>query len=275
MKTNFLLVLSWFVLDCVCQDTTRIVVQNAGVESGRNVYSICLLSQVNSSRTFSGFKPVLGDAGGKIGYISLYSCHGTAVKYENVKNKPLDCESWELTSVRENCGERLMFMWSRAMGADYHEELPGGIGSGSSGLVLLVVSYINTMLSYQDSSGMELKYSDRDEGLGEQLGRLIISHELPRMIVMGGVETWKSFVVCHRSCLRKMEEDDIHIKRVNIFTGSRGKRGRIGVLANNATDIHTDIIDQKIIIKDEYGYTEGNVDRKVSSKGTDLWLECD
>ena len=276
MKTYNLLVLSLCVMECVCQESARIVYENAGVESGRSVYSICLVTQVNSSRSFSGFKPVLGDAGGKIGYISLYSCHGSsAAEYENVKNKPLDCESWELTSVREKCGERLMFMWSRAMGPDYQEDLPGGIGSGSSGLVLLVVSYINTMLSYQDSSGMELKYSPGDVEVGDQMGRLIIAHEMPRMIVMGGVETWKSFVVCHRSCLRKMEDDDIHIKRVTIFTGSRGTRGRIGVLVNNATDIHTDIIDQKIIIKDEYGFAEGNIDRKISSKGTDLWLECD
>ena len=173
MSTNFVMVLSWCILECVCQETTRIVYENAGVESGKNVYSICLLSQVNSSHTFSGFRPVLGDAGGKIGYISLYSCHGTSsTEYENVKNRPLSCESRDLTPVREKCGERLMFMWSRAMGMDYQEDLPRetGIKSGSSGLVLLVVSYINTMLSYQDSSGLELRHSVGDAGGAEEVG---------------------------------------------------------------------------------------------------------
>ena len=52
----------------------------------------------------------------------------------------------------------------------------------------------------------------------------------------------ESYVVCHRSCLGKMVEDDILIKRVNIFTGSRWTRGRLGVLLDNATVIDRDIV---------------------------------
>ena len=62
MSTNFVMVLSLCILECVCQETTRIVYENAGVESGQNVYSICLLSQVNSSHTFSGFNPEYNDS---------------------------------------------------------------------------------------------------------------------------------------------------------------------------------------------------------------------
>ena len=133
-------------------------------------------------------------------------------------------------------------------------------------MVLMVVTYVDVMLQYQDSSGMEL-FAKHQNSNDKKVGRLIISHMLPRMIVMGGVETWKSYVVCHRSCLGKMGEDDLLIKRVNIFTGSRGTRGRLGVLLDNATDIDRDLVDESIMVRDDYGFSETALNRNLAIKG--------
>ena len=86
------------------------------------------------------------------------------------------------------------------------------------------------------------------DGLGdkEQVGRLVISHQLPRLVVMGGAETWRTYAVCHRSCLRRLGEAELRVRKVNVFTGARGTGARIGVLLNNGTDIDTDIMDQEL-----------------------------
>ena len=139
---------------------------------------------------------------------------------------------------------------------------------------MLVVSYIDTMLQYQDSSGVKLTVADT-AGAQDLVSRLILSHKLPRMLVMGGVQTWRSYAVCHRSCMGQMNEADIHIKKINIFTGSRGNRARIGVLLKNATDIREDLIDGTLSKKDDFSYRETPVDVKLPVSGTDMWLECD
>ena len=102
------------------------------------------------------------------------------------------------------------------------------------------------MLQDQDSSGLELTEED-GVGVAEEVGRLVISHQLPRLVVLGGAETWRSYAVCHRSCLRRLAEDDINIRKVSVFTGARGTRARLGVLLNNGTDIDTDIMDGEIV----------------------------
>ena len=78
------------------------------------------------------------------------------------------------------------------------------------------------------------------------MGRLVISHQLPRLVVMGGAETWRTYAVCHRSCLRRLDEAELRVRKVNVFTGARGTGARIGVLLNNGTDIDTDIMDQEL-----------------------------
>ena len=44
----------------------NILFENAGVEAGEDVFNICHLSKVNNSMSFSGFSPVLGNAGPKV-----------------------------------------------------------------------------------------------------------------------------------------------------------------------------------------------------------------
>ena len=63
---------------------------------------------------------------------------------------------------------------------------------------------------------------------------------------MGGAETWRTHAVCHRSCLRRLEEAELRVRKVTLFTGALGTRARIGVLLNNGTDIDTDLMDQKL-----------------------------
>ena len=48
---------------------TRLVYEGAVVRSGSS--SVCYLNQINSSNIYSGMRPVLGSAGGNVGYISL------------------------------------------------------------------------------------------------------------------------------------------------------------------------------------------------------------
>ena len=78
------------------------------------------------------------------------------------------------------------------------------------------------------------------------MGRLVISHNLPRLVVMAGAETWRTYAVCHRSCLRRLDEAELRVRKVNVFTGAQGIGARLGVLLNNGTDIDTDIMDQKL-----------------------------
>ena len=91
-------------------------------------------------------------AGGKIGYITLYSCQGQdAANFVSLKDRAVSCESrdmelvlsrcreadvrgrpqigrlhcspligWSMASISLlSCGARIMFIWSRAMGRDY------------------------------------------------------------------------------------------------------------------------------------------------------------
>ena len=78
------------------------------------------------------------------------------------------------------------------------------------------------------------------------MGRLVITHQLPRLLVMGGADTWRTYTVCHRSCLRRLEEAELRVRKVAVFTGARGTGSRLGVLLNNGTDIDTDIMDQEL-----------------------------
>ena len=57
-------------------------------------------------------------AGAKIGYISLYSCHPSLAgpQVASVLGRGLACDGGDMAAVAGSCGDRLMFMWSRAMG---------------------------------------------------------------------------------------------------------------------------------------------------------------
>merc|ERR1719468_681349 len=197
--------------------TKRIVYENAGVESGRTIFNMCFLTQLNTSSAYTGFRPVLGRAGGKIGYIALYSCQGPdAGNFVSLKDRALSCDNRDMALVLDSCGHRLMFIWSRAMGQDHEETLPSdivGVRPDRSGLALMVVSYIDMLIQDQDSSGLELTELDGD-GLGdkEEVGRLVISHNLPRLVVMAGAETWRTYAVCHRSCLRRLDEAELIVR---------------------------------------------------------------
>ena len=260
---------------------TRLVYEGAVVRSGSS--SVCYLNQINSSNIYSGIRPVLGSAGGNVGYISLYSCHNVnEPDLFGMRDQPLDCDNNSWDFVKTKCGRRLMFLWSRAMGPEYRETLPAGtsgVRTGETGFVLLVTTYVDLTLQKVDSSGLEMDETSPEEAEGEVVARLFVSHQTPRLIVLGGLDTWKTYAVCHRSCLGRMDKDDIHIKKVSIFTGSRGARGRIGVLKDNGTDIEADLADERIIqsptVSAGFGYFEKEVERSVRSRGSDLWLECD
>ena len=258
-----------------------VVYSGAVVRAGTS--SLCYLNQINSSNIYSGARPVLGEAGGNIAYISLYSCHQVSEPdLFGMRNQPLDCNNDQWTFVKSKCGRRLMFLWSRAMGPQYQETNPTGISgfrTGETGFVLLVTTYVDLTLQNLDSSGLDLTETSPEEAEGEPGSRLFLSHQLPRLIVMGGQQTWRTYAVCHRSCLARMNTDDIQIKKVNIFTGSQGSRGRIGVVRNNGTDIEADLVDERIVQAEGDtagpGYLEREIDRDLGTSFTDLWLECD
>ena len=265
-------------------DCRVVVYSGAVVRAGTS--SLCYLKQINSSNLYSGARPVLGQAGHNIAYISLYSCHQVSEPdLFGMRDQPLDCSNDQWTFVKSKCGRRLMFLWSRAMGPQYQETMPRGISgfmTGETGFVLLVATYVDLTLQNLDSSGLELTETNSEEAEGEPGSRLFISHQLPRLIVMGGLgaqQFWRTYAVCHRSCLARMDTDDIQIKKVNIFTGSQGARGRIGVLKNNGTDIEADLVDERIVQAEGDtagpGYLEREIDRDLRTSFTDLWLECD
>ena len=258
----------------------RLVYERAVVMSGTS--NICYLNQLNSSNIYSGMRPVLGSAGGNVGFISLYSCHDVEeADLFSMRDRSLDCDDTGWDYVKTKCARRLMFLWSRAMGPDYQETLPpavSGLRTGETGFVLMVTSYLDLTLQKVDSSGLELVERSPGEAGGEVGSRLFISHQLPRLIVLGGISNWKTYAVCHRSCLARMDNDDILVKKVSIFTGSTGVRGRIGVLKNNGTEVEADLVDEGIVQSEAgagAGYMEAEVERVVRGRGTDLWLECD
>ena len=82
--------------------TRRLVYEGAVVRSGTS--SICYLNQVNSTNIYSGFRPVLGSAGGNVGYISLYSCHNVnEPDLFSLRDQPLDCEDNTWAFVKRKC----------------------------------------------------------------------------------------------------------------------------------------------------------------------------
>ena len=262
----------------------RVVYREAVVRAGTS--SLCYLAQLNSSNLYSGPRPVVGGAGGNLAYLSLYSCHQVSEPdLFGMRDQPLDCTNTWWTFVKSKCARRLMFLWSRAMGPHYQETNPRGISgfrTGDTGFVLLVATYVDLTLQNLDSSGLELTETSPEEAEGEPGSRLLISHRLPRLIVLGGLggdQYWRTYAVCHRSCLARMETDDIQIKKVNIFTGSQGARARIGVLRNNGTEVEPDLVDERIVQSDGDpggpGYLEREIERDLGTSFTDLWLECD
>ena len=261
-----------------------LVYRGAVVRAGTS--SLCYLNQLNSSNLYSGPRPVLGEAGGNLAYLSLYSCHQVnEPDLFGMRDQPLDCSNDQWTFVKSKCGRRLMFLWSRAMGPQYQEATPRGISgfrTGETGFVLLVATYVDLTLQNLDSSGLELTETSPEEAEGLPGQRLLISHRLPRLVVMGGLgaqQDWRTFAVCHRSCLARMSTDDIEIRKVSVFTGSHGARARIGVLRENGTEVEPDLVNERILQAEGDpagpGYLEREVERGLRVKFTDLWLECD
>ena len=147
--------------------------------------------------------------------------------------------------------------------------------TSSSGLVLVLVSYMDMLIQDEDSSGLQLQLAtEAGAGAGE-MERLVIAHQLPRLVVMGGVRTWRTFAVCHRSCLNTLDEDDLTVHSVTVFAGPRGTRARLGVLLDNGTDIAADLADTQLTAREEFSFATVRVDRALPVRGTDLWLQCD
>ena len=90
------------------------------------------------------------------------------------------------------------------------------------------------------------------------------------LILMGGVEEWRTTSVCHRSCLAKMEGSSIRVLKVGVFTGSRGTQAKLGVASEEGNEVGEDIMNDKLV---NGSYVETLVDRKVAPDN-DLWLEC-
>ena len=147
---------------------TRLVYEGAVVRSGSS--SVCYLNQINSSNIYSGMRPVLGSAGGNVGYISLYSCHNVnEPDLFGMRDQPLDCDNNSWDFVKTKCGRRLMFLWSRAMGPEYRETFPAGtsgVRTGETGFVLLVTTYVDLTLQKVDSSGLEMVETSPEEAEG-------------------------------------------------------------------------------------------------------------
>ena len=147
--------------------------------------------------------------------------------------------------------------------------------TSSSGLVLVLVSYMDMLIQDEDSSGLQLQLA-AEAGAGDrEVERLVIAHQLPRLVVMGGVRTWRTFAVCHRSCLNTLDEDDLTVHSVTVFAGPRGTRARLGVLLDNGTDIAADLADTQLTAREEFSFAAVRVDRALPVRGTDLWLQCD
>ena len=62
LSTTHLLLVLTQTLVTLCQEPglARLVYTSAAVEAGREVTSLCLLAQLNTSATYTNFKPVLG-----------------------------------------------------------------------------------------------------------------------------------------------------------------------------------------------------------------------
>merc|ERR1711892_682183 len=123
---------------------------------------------------------------------------------------------------------------------------------------------------FMDSSGLELIEATGPIPSGMEGGRLIVGHNLPRLIVMGGVEEWTASSVCHRSCLKNMEEDSIKVLKVGVFIGSRGTRARLGMASEEGKEVGEDIINTDLV---KGSYVEKQVDRNIGPDN-DLWLDC-
>ena len=152
-----------------------------------------------------------------------------------------------------------MFVWSKAMGRIYEERLPAeisGIKTGESGYVILVVTYLDVAGPSVDSSGLELIEATGPIPSGMEGGRLIVGHQLPRLIVMGGV--------------KNMEETSMKVLKVGVFTGSRGTQARLGIASAEGKEVGKDILNADLV---KGSYVEKQVDRRVGPDN-DLWLDC-
>jgi len=252
--------------------STRVLQDKVVVPTGDS--SLCWVQKLDNETFYIGFKPIVSETS-RIAYMSLYSCHGIKdadlVKAAQVSP---DCSSAAYLNIKQGCGERLMFLWSQAMGRNYEEKLPAevsGIKTGVSGYVMLVVTYLGVPEQVLDSSGLQLTEESGPAPSGVEGGRLLVSHRLPRLIVMGGVEDWRTSTVCHRSCLKHMEGDKINIRKVGVFTGHRGVRARLGVASEEGNEVDEDILNTDL---NKGSYVEKEVARSVGPDN-DLWLDCD
>ena len=129
---HVVLVLLVCSLSSVYSQFTVIIAQdNADVTSG----DLTLCGQIGSAVLYTVFRPRLVSAvSAKIAYMSLYSCHGiTITELQKWEKETHDCSSAAYLNVREACGERLMFFWSKAMGEMYEEVLPADISGIKTG----------------------------------------------------------------------------------------------------------------------------------------------
>ena len=257
---------------CTAQFTKLVTQKDADVPAGDS--SLCWLAKLDPDILYTGFKPRINPETEDIAYISIYSCHSTSLtelkRWEEVSN---ECSAASYLAVRESCGQRLMFIWSSSMGSSYQERLPAeisGIMTGASGYAMLVATYVDVKSAFKDSSGLELTEASGPVPSGKEGGRLIIGHQLPRMIVFGGVEEWKVYSVCHRSCLKEMDQESLTMSKVSVFTGSRGISSRLGVAYDEGMEVGEDIIN---ISLNKGGFAEENVSANLTGD-TDLWLEC-
>ena len=51
---------------------------------------------------------------------------------------------------------------------------------------------MDMLIQDEDSSGLQLQLSKEAEAGTREVERLVIAHQLPRLVVMGGVRTWRA-----------------------------------------------------------------------------------
>jgi len=117
------------------------------------------------------------------------------------------------------------------MGSDYLETVPNEIAGlkTEDGWAMLRVTYRSVDARGEDSTGMELTEEAGPVPNGEEGGRMVIGHRIPRLLVLPGMKEWRVASVCSADCLNLMGEEawGIDIAKVDVLTGNKSTSARL------------------------------------------------
>lgn len=249
------------------QFPTTLRLEKAVVETGDS--EMCQVFALDASKRFSKARPVLGSSAASVEYVEVYSCSPGISASEGAT--PGSCTKPQFSSITSSC-RQLLFLWSRGMGGDITDTLPNKIAGLKSedGWAMLRVTYRSVASRSEDTTGMELTEEAGPVPNGEEGGRMVIGHRIPRLLVLPGLKEWRSAAVCSQDCLNLMGEEawGINLVKATVLTGNKSTSARLSRV-DQAGDIS-----QLAVVSLTSGWGEADLDKAQLLPTDSLVLEC-